>query len=258
MGDVARGWVSSRLPAFVLFASVLVLWEGIVRLAEIPAYLLPAPGRIVLRIFTDWSSLSGNVWVTVQAATAGFLLGTSLAVFLAFVFLYSKTVENAVFPWAIIIKTIPIIAIAPLLTIWLGFGIAPKIAVAAIACFFPTLVNVTRGLRALDREIVDYLQILGSTPRQMLVHARVYNALPLLFAAMKITVGMAMIGAIVAEFTGANLGIGTIIVNAGYRQDATLLFAAIFLSSAATLALYYTVLALERVALFWPESRVDH
>lgn len=250
--------IATRLPPLLLFVSVLLIWEITVRVANVPAYLMPAPSRIVARIYGDWSHLSDNVWVTLEAATLGFLIGTTTSIALAFVFLSSRTIEKAVFPWAIIIKTIPIIAIAPLLTIWLGFGIAPKIAVAAIASFFPTLVNVTRGLRSVDRRVLDYLAVLRASPRQLLIHARVFGALPYLFSAMKITVGLAMIGAIVAEFTGANLGIGTIIVNAGYRQDATLLFSAIFLSSAATLALYYIVLALEKVALFWPGASVDH
>jgi NitT/TauT family transport system permease protein len=256
-GRLARV-IRQRLPSATLFASVLVVWELAVHILKVPSYLLPAPSVVFLRIVSDWPSLSQNVWVTLEAAISGFVIGTLVAVLAAFSFLYSKTVEQAVFPWAVVIKTIPIIAIAPLLTIWLGFGMAPKIAVAAIGCIFPTLVNMNRGLGAVDQRVIDYLRVLRASPRQLLIHARIYNALPYLFSAMKITVGMAMVGAIVAEFTGANFGIGTIIVNAGYRQDATLLFSAIFLSSIATLVLYYIVLAIEKVALFWPGATADH
>lgn len=247
----------SILPPLALFLLVIVAWEAAVRLLEIPKFLLPAPSAIAARVVSDWRSLLENAGVTMQAACLGFLIGTAVAIAVAVSFLYSRTVERALFPWAIIIKTIPILAIAPLLTIWLGFGMAPKIAIAAIACFFPTLVNMTRGLRSVDKTTLDFLKVVRASPSQIFVHARIQASLPYLFAAMKITTGMAVIGAIIAEFTGANLGIGTIIMNAGYRQDATMLFSAIFVTSVATIALFYVVVVLEKFALYWPDANLE-
>lgn len=245
------------LPPLLLFLLVGVAWEAIVHLRDIPRFLLPAPSVIIARIITDWQSLVTNSTVTLMAASAGFLIGTTAAILLSISFLFSKSFERAFFPWAIIIKTVPILAIAPLLTIWLGFGIAPKIAIAAIACFFPTLVNVTRGLRSVDKSVLDFMAVVHADPLKLLRHARLFAALPYLFSAMKITVGMSMIGAIIAEFTGANQGIGTIIVNAGYRQDAVMLFSAIFVTSFATIVFFYCVILLEKLALFWPEANID-
>ncbi|WP_180898937.1 ABC transporter permease [Martelella soudanensis] len=245
------------LPPVFLFLAVGVFWQTMVYVLEIPRYLLPAPTVIFARIIEDWRMLFDNGIVTAAAAASGFVIGTAVAVFTAVCFLYSRVLQQALFPWAIVIKTIPIIAIAPLLTIWLGFGIQPKIAVAAISCFFPTLVNVTRGLKSLDAPVLDFMKIIHASQAQVFWHARRNAALPYLFSAMKITVGMSMIGAIVAEFTGANLGIGTIIVNAGYRQDAVMLFSAIIVTSLVTIAMYYAVILLEKFALRWPGANVE-
>ncbi|WP_417681249.1 ABC transporter permease [Roseibium sp.] len=258
LGDVFRAQLKSKGPPLLLFLALGIAWEAMVVFRDIPKFLLPAPSVIIARMITDWHSLAVNAGITLLAASLGFVIGTTVAILLSISFLYSRSFERAVFPWAIVLKTIPILAIAPLLTIWLGFGIAPKIAIAAIACVFPTLVNMTRGLRSLDKSVLDFMAIIHAEPADLLRHARLFAALPYLFSAMKITVGMSVIGAIVAEFTGANQGIGTIIVNAGYRQDAVMLFSAIFVTSAATVIFFYAVVLLEKLALFWPGADIEN
>lgn len=252
-----QGALAGLLPAVALALGALVAWELAVRLLHIPRFLLPAPSVVIARVVAERALMLDNVGMTMLAAALGFVIGTALAFASAVLFLYSRTVERAFLPWAVVLKTIPVLAIAPLLTIWLGFGIAPKVAIAAIACYFPTLVNVTRGLRSVDRSVLDFMQVIQAPPLQVFWHARLYAAAPYLFSAMKITVGMAVIGAIVAEFTGANVGIGTLIVNAGYQQDTALLFSAIAVTSLATLALFYAVTAAERLLLRWPGARED-
>ena len=244
-------------PSVALFLAVGLAWEVSVRAWDVPSFLLPAPSAIAVEMAERWRMLLGNLGTTMLAATLGFLLGTAVAIGLAVAFLYSRTVERALFPWAITLKTVPVLAIAPLLTIWLGFGLAPKVAIAALICFFPTLVNTVKGLRTVDRNTLEFMAVIGASKAQTFVHARVFAALPYTFAAAKIGVSTAVIGAIVAEFTGANAGIGTLIVTAGYQMDATMLFAAIVASSIATILLFYAVVLLERVCLFWPEARMD-
>ncbi len=251
-----RNWAEAA-PSIVLFVAVAALWEASVRVFAIPAFLLPAPSAIVAKTIANWPMLLQNLSATMLAAVLGFAVGTAFAVALALLFLYSRSAERALFPWAIILKTIPILAIAPLLTIWLGVGLAPKVAIAALICFFPTLVNTIKGLRTVDRQALEFLSLVGATRGQIFWHARLYAALPYTFAAAKISSSMAVIGAIVAEFTGANTGIGTLIVTAGYQMDATMLFAAVMASSIATVALFYIVVLVERLCLFWPEAQVD-
>lgn len=244
-------------PACGLFLSVVVVWEVLVRLLDMPSYLLPAPSAIAAKLWQNRGMLMENLGWTMGAAVMGFALGMLLAVVLAVLFLYSRTAERALFPWAITLKAIPIIAIAPLLTIWLGFGLAPKVTIAAISCFFPTLVNTVKGLRTVDRQCLEFLAVVGATRAQTFRHARLYAALPYVFAAAKISSSIAVIGAIVAEFTGANLGIGTVIVTAGYQQDAAMLFSAIVMSSVATVLMFYLVVIVEKLCLFWPEASTD-
>ena len=141
-------------PAIGLFVAIGVVWEVAVKIFAIPSYLLPAPSAIGVKIWEARDMLVQNLAWTMAAAVLGFIIGTAFAVSLAVLFLYSKAAERALFPWAITLKAIPILAIAPLLTIWLGFGLPPKVAIAAIACFFPTLVNTVKGLRTVDRQSV--------------------------------------------------------------------------------------------------------
>jgi NitT/TauT family transport system permease protein len=244
-------------PAFALFLAVGVIWEIWVRAADVPRFLLPAPSVILAEMVAERALLWENLVMTMSAALMGFLLGTGIAILLAVAFLYSRTVERALFPWAITIKTIPVLAIAPLLTIWLGFGLAPKVAIAALICFFPTLVNTVKGLRTVDRNTLEFFEIIGASKAQTFWNARIFAAMPYTFQAAKIGVSASVIGAIVAEFTGANKGIGTLIVTAGYQMDATMLFAAIICSSLATIVLFYAVVLLERFCLFWPEAKMD-
>lgn len=256
-GPRRRGKWLQLAPSLGLFVAVAVIWELGVRVFSVPSYLLPAPSVIAVRMVATWPVLLENLYATMLAAVLGFIVGTAFAVALAILFLYSRTAERALFPWAITLKTIPILAIAPLLTIWLGVGLAPKVAIAALISFFPTLVNTIKGLRTVDRQALEFLGVVGASRGQVFRHARLYAALPYTFAAAKISSSMAVIGAIVAEFTGANAGIGTLIVTAGYQMDATMLFAAIVASSIATIVLFYIVVFFERLCLFWPEARID-
>ena len=151
--SAVRG-VRTHMPTFVVFVAVGLLWEAAVDLLKIPQYLLPAPSAVLQEIVSHYAALGENLWVTMEAACLGLVLGTGLALSLAVLFLSSRTLERALFPWAIILQTVPVLAIAPLLTIWLGFGIAPKIAVAAIITIFPVLVNTTRGLKTVNIQIL--------------------------------------------------------------------------------------------------------
>jgi len=196
--------------------------------------------------------LFSNLKITMIAAMGGFLIGSIVAFMLAVSFIYSKTMERAIYPWAIIVKSIPIVAIAPLLTIWLGYGIAPKITIAAIVSFFPILVNATQGLQSIDYQAMEFLQLLGATKWEIFLKLRFPNSLPYLFSSFKISATIAVIGAIVAEFTGSEAGIGSVIIAAGYRLDSPLLFASIFMSSFASIGMFYVIVLLEKVCINWP------
>jgi NitT/TauT family transport system permease protein len=251
-----RQVATAYLPAALFFVAVLVVWQVATAAFSIPTFLLPDPVTIAEKVWSMRAMLLESLSTTMLSAVLGFLLGTVVAFLLGTLFVYSSAAERALLPWTIIIRTIPALAIAPLLTIWLGFGLAPKITLAAIAAFFPILINFHRGLASISREVSELLEVLDASRAQALFKVRLFAALPFAFAALKISSGAAVLAAIVAEFTGANRGIGTLIVSAGYQQDAPMLFSAILVSCLATIVFYYLIVILERVSLYWPDAQI--
>ena len=159
--------------------------------------------------------------------------------------------EEALFPIAVMVNTIPVVAKAPILVLLLGNGMEPKIAIAAIICFFPTLVNMTRGLRDVRSEQLELMRVLSATPREVFLRIRVPNALPYLFSALKIAASTAVIGAIVGEWIGSTRGIGALIIQSTYNFDSPLLYATIVVGSTFS-ALFFGVISLvERRVLRW-------
>ena len=164
--------------------------------------------------------------------------------------------EEAFFPIAVMVNTIPVVAKAPILVLLLGNGMEPKIAIAALICFFPTLVNMTRGLRDVSPEQLDLMHVLSASPREVFFKLRVQNSLPYLFSALKIAASTAVIGAIVGEWIGSNIGIGALIIQATYNFDSALLYATIVVGSTFS-ALFFAAISLaERRILKWNIGRV--
>src|SRR2546425_84090 len=189
------------LLAIVGIAIVLELWS---RAFRVPAYLLPAPSAVAARMATDAGLLAREGGITLGEAAAGFVLGTGVAFTLATVMAWSRPFERTLFPLAILVKLTPIVAVAPLFTLWFGFGTAPKVAIAALITFFPMLVNSFVGLRSADLQEVAFLQTLGASGREIFRHLRVPSALPYLFSGARISLNLALIGAVIGEWTGAD------------------------------------------------------
>jgi NitT/TauT family transport system permease protein len=251
------GRLWTLLPAVLLFTTVLVVWQLAVVILEVPAYIVPSPTEIAGELVVEWPDLITDLGWTMLEAVLGFLVGSSIAIITAIVFVHVPIVERAAFPWAIVLQTVPIIAIAPLLTIWFGFTLVPKVAIAAIICFFPVLVNTTRGLRTVSPEAFELMSVLSASKRQILWRLRVPSSLPYVFAGLRIAATLSVIGAIVAEFTGSDRGIGYVIVQASYRLDTRLMFAAIVLSSLGGILFFGFIGWLERRSLRWPDARLQ-
>ena len=179
------------------------------------------------------------------------MLGNFAAICLATAFVYSKTTEEALFPIAVMINTIPVVAKAPILVLLLGNGMEPKIAIAAIICFFPTLVNMTRGLRDVRSEQLELMRVLSATPSEVFFKIRVPNALPYLFSALKIAASTAVIGAIIGEWIGSNIGIGALIIQATYNFDSALLYATVLCGSCFSVLFFLTIRGIERLVVRW-------
>jgi len=249
-------WRRRLLPVGAI-ALFLLLWWQAVEQFDIKPFIAPSPVAVAAVLVERFGMLMTNLAPTAIEAVLGFLLGNIAAISLATVFVYRKTAEEALFPIAVMVNTIPVVAKAPILVLLLGNGMEPKIAIAAIICFFPTLVNMTRGLRDVRAEQLELMRILSATPREVFFRIRVPNALPYLFSALKIAASTAVIGAIVGEWIGSNVGIGALIIQATYNFDSPLLYATIVVGSTFS-ALFFGVISLaERHLLRWHSAHKD-
>jgi NitT/TauT family transport system permease protein len=243
-------WRGRLLPIAAVVA-FLVLWWAAVEIFDIKPFIAPSPVAVAEVLYTRFDMLMSNLLPTAIEAVSGFMLGNLAAISLATVFVYRKTMEEALFPVAVMVNTIPVVAKAPILVLLLGNGMEPKIAIAAIICFFPTLVNMTRGLRDVRAEQLELMRILSATPSEVFWRIRVPNALPYLFSALKIAASTAVIGAIVGEWIGSTRGIGALIIQSTYNFDSPLLYATIVVGSSFS-ALFFGVISFaEKRLLRW-------
>jgi NitT/TauT family transport system permease protein len=243
-------WRSRLLPVAALVVFLLVWWQAVERF-DIKPFIAPSPVAVAHVLVDRFGMLMDNLLPTAIEAICGFLLGNFAAISLATVFVWRKTAEEALFPIAVMVNTIPVVAKAPILVLLLGNGIEPKIAIAAIICFFPTLVNMTRGLRDVRSEQIELMRILSATPREVFFRIRVPNALPALFSSLKIAASTAVIGAIIAEWIGTTKGIGALIVQSTYNFDSPLLYATIVVGSTFSALFFGAVSLTERTMLRW-------
>ena len=245
-----------RGPAIAAAAGMLALWQGIVSGLGVPTYIAPSPIQ-VLEVFVELGDVLWlNFWPTLMEAASGFLAGNTVAAVLAVWFVHSQLAERAFYPIAVFVNTIPIIAVAPILVLLLGNGYAPKIVIAALICFFPTLVNMVRGLKAVNPQMIELMRVLSANDREVLFKIRLQSSLPFLFAALKIASTTCVIGAIVGEWIGSNYGLGSLIIEATYNFRAPLLYATVILGAGMAVAAFAIVTFVERRVLKWKPPEV--
>lgn len=245
-----------RVPPLIAVIGLIALWQAIVTGFEIPTYIAPSPGEVLFALIEQGPLLARNFAPTVAEALAGFLLGNAVAILIAIGFVHSRTAEKAFYPLAVFVNTIPIIAIAPILVLIFGNGYTPKIVIAALICFFPTLVNMVRGLRAVSPQTLDLMRVLSASKPEILWKIRVQSSLPFLFAALKIASTTCVIGAIVGEWIGSNYGLGALIIEATYNFRAPLLYATVLLAAALAVLLFSITSLVERRLVTWKPSAV--
>jgi NitT/TauT family transport system permease protein len=252
-------FLRSLLPPAALALLVLAAWEAVVRLRHLPEYLLPGPLRIGAALRDDWStlfpSLLVTLTVTVEALLAAAVLGAGLAVLLA----QARWIERSLFPFAVVLQVTPLVAIAPLLLIWVKNVDLALVLCAFLAAFFPVAANTTLGLRSADHNLLDLLRLYGASRRQVLLTVRLPSALPYFLGGLRISGGLALIGAVVAEFVagtgGTASGLAYRILEAGYTLQIPRMFAALALLAASGVLLYAALSGLSYLLLRrWHES----
>lgn len=241
-----RPWIGA-----LLVLVVLGLWEAAVRLTATPVYLVPAPSDVARVLGEDASGLLPAAAVTLGEALAGLALGAAVGLAMAVLITFWGHLEQGVMSLALLIKSTPIIAVAPILTIWMGFGAGPKVVVTALLTFFPVLINCLEGFRSVDPAIADWFHSISAPPRQFFAYARWPSARPFLFAALKVTAPLALIGAVIAEWMGASSGLGRVMWISYTNLDMPSLFAAVGVLAALSAGVYGLVVTTEHRTLRW-------
>jgi NitT/TauT family transport system permease protein len=237
--------------------AILGYWELHVRLFNVPEFLIPAPSQVARSMVEEWPALQRNTGATLIESIGGFVAGNGIAIVLAVLFVHSKPTERTLYPIAVAIRTVPIIAIAPILVLLFGNGYAPKIIIAALISFFPTLVNMVRGLESVESSALELMRVLSASPAQVFWKLRVPSSLPFLFAALKIAATSCVIGAIVSEWIGADTGLGYLITISTFEFRTGLLYAAMVVGSAMALALFGAVVLAERLIVRWKSPTAE-
>ncbi len=235
----------------VVAAALIVLWDVVVRVFAIPAFVIPTPLSVWQALVKDHAMLLDNAVPTIVESLGGFLLGNVVAIAAAIAFVHSRTLERALYPVAVGVRTLPIVAIAPILVLMLGNGYAPKIAIAALITFFPTLVNMVEGLEAADAQAMELMHVLSASRTETFRYVRWPSSLPYLFSAMRIASTSSVLGALVAEWIGTNKGLGYLIVLTTYDFRTALLYAAMAVTSVVALAFFFLVSVLEWLLVRW-------
>ncbi|MEV0494514.1 ABC transporter permease [Streptomyces atratus] len=253
---LARAAEQSWRPVALLLVCFVVWW--VISAAElVEPYLVPSPGATLDVLTGKTSYLWQHSWVTTYETLLGFVIAVAVGVLAAVVMVYSSTVERTLYPVLLFAQVVPKIAIAPLFVVWLGFGIAPKILIAVLIAFFPVVISMVTGLKAVDPEMLQLSATMGAKPWQTFLKIRFPASLPHLFSGLKVAVTLAVTGAVVGEFVGANEGLGYVILQANGNLDTPMLFAGLLVMSLIGVVLFVAVEIAERLLLPWHASRRD-
>ena len=243
-------WVA---PA-ALLALLVAAWEALAKLGHVQNYLLPAPSDVASALWRDRDLLAPDAWVTAREVLLGFGLALALGVAVALILHLSPVLRRAAYPLVVASQAIPVVVIAPILVIWFGFGITPKLIVIALICFFPVVVNTLDGLQGVDRDQVKMMRTLGASRIDLLRRLELPSALPFLFSGAKVAVAVAVIGAVFGELVGSDAGLGHAIQVGTAELETARVFAAVLLLSLMAIALFGLLALVERRAVPWARS----
>lgn len=247
--------ITEWLPAFVLFAGLIALWQAAVSFLGIREYLLPSPASVLDALLSSLIDWSGHIFVTsvaifgafVIAAVGGILLGTIIA--------WSSVMSRALMPFLVFVNTLPKVAVAPLFLLWLGYGILPNMLIGALIGFFPVVINTAVGLSQIDDDMLDLGRVFNAPKWKVFAKIRIPNAYPYILSALKVTATSAVVGAIVGEFVASQSGLGYVIITSQSSMNTPLAFGALVWISIIGLVLYGAVGLMSRILAPWAEGQ---
>lgn len=245
-----RSW-RDRLPPIVAALGLLAAWQLGAWAFGLPIYIAPTPVQVARTLVAELPVLLRNFVPTALESLVGFFIGNTVAILLAVVFVHSKRLEAAFYPIAVFINTVPVLAKAPILVLIFGLGMTSKVVIAAFICFFPTLANMVRGLQSVNPQSLELMRVLSASRAEVFWKLRVPSSLPFLFSALKIASTTSVLGAIVGEWIGADLGLGALIIEATHNFRSPLLYATIFVASGWAVVFFAVVSFVERRVVTW-------
>jgi NitT/TauT family transport system permease protein len=249
------GRFTSVVYPLVTVAALLALWEAWVRVRDVPPYLMPRFSSVVDSMVTEFVPLLPDTWQTVQEIGLGFALSVVVGIPLAIAIVSSRTFEKSVYPVLVISQVVPKVAVAPLIVVWLGFGLTGKVLIAFTVAFFPIVIDTVVGLRSVEVEKFYLAQSMGASRFQLFYKIRLPQALPMMFSGLKLSATFAVIGAVVGEFVASDRGLGRVIMAASSSFNTTLLFTGVAYLTIIGLIVFFAMDVAERIALPWHVSR---
>jgi NitT/TauT family transport system permease protein len=243
----------NRMLSVALLATTLLLWEALVRLFQIPSFILPAPSAVALGLWRGFSSglYFQHIFVTLSEVLLGFAFGCGLGFALGVAIALNRHVAYFLYPYIVMFLSMPKVALAPLIVLWFGLGMTSKVVTAALVSFFPLMVNTIAGLNAADADRIDLIRSLGGTQRQIFLMLRLPTALPMIIAGLEIAITLSLIGTVVTEFLGAEQGLGMLMQSMNFVMDVAGSFSVLIVLAIVGLVLNQTLLAIRHRVLFW-------
>ena len=251
-----RQWITSPAMRPLWLIIVLIIgWDLCIRLFKIPQYLIPTPWQVVQQLYKEWPMLWRESLPTLYATLGGFVLSALVGVPIAMWIAYSRLVESFVYPLLVFSQSVPKVAIAPLFVVWFGFGVVPKVIAAFLLGFFPVIVATVQGFKSIESDVIDLARSMGASPLKVFIKFRLPQAMPAIFSGLKVSVTLAVVGAVVGEFVGSNSGLGYVLQKANGTFDLPLMFAALVILSMIGVLLFLLLELIERWVLPWHASQ---
>src|ERR1700710_933932 len=252
---VSKALNAAWIRPFLFLIFIVVAWDLTIRLFRIPPYQIPAPGDVVAVLWQDWPEWLRQAWPTTYATICGFLLSAVFGIPVAMLIAGSKTVESYVYPLLVFSQSVPKIAIAPLFVVWFGFGIIPKVISAFLLGFFPVVVSAVQGFKSVDPDMVDLARAMQGSRAKVFLAVNLPHAMPAIFSGLKVSVTLAVVGAVVGEFVGSNSGIGYVLQRSIGTFDLPTMFAALTILSMIGVLLFLIIELVERWTMPWHVSQ---
>ncbi len=248
-----KRWVNTKnnLPAISFIIILIILWEIIVRIFKIKEFIIPAPSAIGRALFDNLPLLLSHTKTTLYAALVGLMLAIVIALFLAVIMDRYKLIKSMIYPVLVISQTVPIIALAPIIMIWFGLGILPKILIVALVCFFPIAINLVDGLENVEQERIELLKVMGAGNLMIFKTVQLPSVLPYFFSGLKISTTYSVMGAVIGEWLGASSGLGIYMTRAMQSFNTAGLFAAILLVVLLSICLFKLVELIAWIMMPW-------